>query len=64
MPAGFTGDAVYAGPTLFVQVAPKAFISAAWNVQVYGSDVEDPTARLNLSEFSRHRFKIKTAFEF
>jgi hypothetical protein len=60
----FTGDAVYVGPTLFVQITPKAFISAAWNVQVAGSEVDDPTAHLNLSEFSRHRFKIKTAFEF
>lgn len=60
----FTGDAFYVGPTLFVQITPKAFITAAWNVQVAGSDVDDPTAHLNLSEFSRHRFKIKTAFEF
>ena len=60
----FTGDAVYVGPTLFVQLTPKMFISAAWNVQVSGSDLEIPGAKLNLSEFSHHRAKLKFAVEF
>lgn len=60
----FTGDAVYIGPTLFVRLSPKAFITAAWNVQVNGSDVENPGASLNLSEFSHHRARFKFAFEF
>jgi len=60
----FTGDAVYVGPTLFVQLNPKMFISAAWDVQVAGSDVEDAAAKLNLAEFSRQRAKFKVAVEF
>lgn len=60
----FTGDAVYVGPTLFVQISSKVFIKAAWNTQVHGRDVEDPGASLNLSEFSRHRAKLKLAVEF
>ncbi|HZQ11181.1 MAG TPA: hypothetical protein VFB31_00040 [Pseudolabrys sp.] len=60
----FTGDATFVGPTLYVQLGPKMFMSAAWNVQVTGSDVEDPSARLNLSEFSHHRAKLKVAVEF
>jgi hypothetical protein len=60
----FTGDAVYVGPTLFVQLNPKMFVSAAWNVQVAGSDVDEPGAKLNLSEFSRQRGKLKVAVEF
>jgi len=60
----FTGDAVYVGPTLFVQIAPKMFIAAAWNVQIHGSEVDDPGAKLNLAEFSRHRAKLKVAVEF
>ncbi len=60
----FTGDAVYVGPTLFVQLNPKMFIAAAWNVQVSGSDVEIPGSTLNLSEFSRQRAKFKLAVEF
>lgn len=60
----FTGDAVYLGPTMYVQVTPKVSITAAWNAQVTGSDVNDPGAHLNLSEFARHRFQFKTSFEF
>ena len=60
----YTGEALYLGPTMFVQITPKVFISAAWDIQVTGSEVDDPAARLNLSEFSRHRVKVKTAFEF
>ncbi len=60
----FTGDAIYVGPTLFVQLAPKVFMKAAWNTQVHGRDVEDSGASLNLSEFSRHRAKLKLAVEF
>lgn len=60
----FTGDAVYAGPTLYVQLGPKVFMTAAWNWQVTGSDVDDTSARLNLSEFSRQRAKLKVAVEF
>jgi hypothetical protein len=60
----FTGDAIYVGPTLFVQINPKMFVTAAWNVQVHGRDVELPDASLNLSEFSRQRAKLKVAVEF
>lgn len=59
----FTGDAVYVGPTLYVQLSPKTFMTAAWNVQVWGSDV-DATGLLNLSEFSHNRAKLKVAVEF
>jgi hypothetical protein len=60
----FTGDAIYVGPTLFVQLSRKMFVSAAWNIQVAGSDVDEPGAKLNLSEFSRQRAKLKVAVEF
>ena len=60
----YTGDAVFVGPTLYVQLGPKAFITAAWQVQTGGSDVNNPDAKLNLSEFSRQRAKFKVAVEF
>jgi len=60
----FTGDAVYIGPTLYVQIDRKMFLAASWNTQVTGRDVEYPDDRLNLSEFSRHRAKLKLAVEF
>lgn len=61
--AQFTGDAVFLGPTLYVQLSRKMFMTAAWNAQIAGHDVENPGA-LNLSEFSRHRAKLKLAVEF
>jgi hypothetical protein len=60
----YTGDALFVGPTLYVQLAPKVFMAAAWNVQVRGHEVDDPGASLNLAEFSRHRAKLKVAVEF
>jgi hypothetical protein len=60
----FTGDAIYVGPTLFVKISPKVFVAASWNSQVHGREVDDPGASLNLSEFSRHRAKLKVAVEF
>ena len=60
----YTGDAVYVGPTLYVQLDRKVFMTAAWNTQVVGHDVDVPGSSLNLSEFSRHRAKLKVAVEF
>jgi hypothetical protein len=60
----YTGDAVYLGPTFYVQLGPKMFMTAAWNWQVTGHEVDDPGARLNLAEFSRQRAKLKVAVEF
>jgi len=60
----YTGSATFLGPTFYVQLGPKMFMTAAWNVQVRGTDVADPTAKLNLSEFSRQRGKLKVAVEF
>jgi hypothetical protein len=60
----YTGDALFVGPTLYMQLGRKAFMTAAWNVQVEGHEVEDPSASLNLAEFSRQRAKLKFAVEF
>jgi hypothetical protein len=60
----FTGDAVYVGPTLYVQLSRKSFMTAAWNTQVTGHDVDVPGSTLNFGEFSRHRAKLKLAVEF
>lgn len=60
----FTGDAVFVGPTIYVQISRKVFITAAWNTQVWGRETDDPGASLNLAEFSRHRAKLKLAVEF
>lgn len=61
--SAFTGDAVMLGPTLYVQFAPKMFMTAAWNVQVWGREVGNPLP-LNLTEFQRQRARLKFAWEF
>jgi hypothetical protein len=59
----FTGDAVYLGPTLYLRLTRKAFVTAAWNVQVAGQEAGHASA-LDLADFSRHRAKLKLAVEF
>ena len=58
----FTGDTVYVGPTLYVQLATKAFMTAAWNSQIAGHEVG--VGPFDLTDFSRHRAKVKFAYEF
>ena len=60
----FTGDAIFVGPTLYAQLGPKAFMTAAWNAQVSGHDVDVPGSGLNFGEFTRSRAKLKFAVEF
>ncbi len=60
----FTGDAVFLGPTLYVQLAPKIFMTAAWNAQVWGREIDNPGVPFNLAEFSRQRAQLKVAVEF
>lgn len=62
----FTGDAVMVGPTLFVQLSRKTFLTAAWNTQVWGREMgaDQQGGGLNLAEFQRHRARLKWAVEF
>src|SRR4051794_6846692 len=59
----FTGDALFVGPTLYWKFARKMFMTAAWNAQVWGREIETGQ-RLNLEEYSRSRAKLKVAVEF
>ena len=59
----YTGAGGERNYTLFIQLTPKAFMSAAWNAQVWGRETGSPVA-LNLSEFQRNRVKLKFAYEF
>jgi len=60
----FTGDAGYVGPTIYVQITPKIFMTAAWNTQIWGREVDNPDVSFNLAEFTRQRAKLKLAVEF
>jgi hypothetical protein len=59
----FTGDAVYVGPDLYVQISPKMFVSAAWNAQVAGHET-GVVGPLDLTDFPRNRARLKLAVEF
>jgi hypothetical protein len=61
--SNFTGDAVFLGPTLYLQLTRKSFMTAAWGAQIAGHQV-DGSGTLNLTDFARHRAKLKFAVEF
>jgi hypothetical protein len=60
----FVGDALYAGPTLFLQISRDTAFSAAWNVQVSGREIGN-SSKLNLRDFERHQLlaRLKISFE-
>jgi hypothetical protein len=63
----YTGDTVMLGPTLFVQLSRKTFVTAAWNTQVAGHEVNNGVvnpAPFNLAEFQRNRARLKFGLEF
>jgi hypothetical protein len=59
-----TGDAVYLGPTLFWQMAPKVLLSAAFETQVAGHEFGAMPLALDLTDFSRQRARLLLEFEF
>jgi hypothetical protein len=60
----FLGDAVFVGPSLFVQFTNRISLTLAWGHQVAGRSIETPGERLNLVDFSRDIGKVKANFEF
>jgi hypothetical protein len=59
----FTGEALFVGPTMYLKLSQKSFMTAAWATQVRGHTVGDPS-RLELEEFLRQKGKLKFAYEF
>ena len=59
----FSGQAIYIGPTVYAQLGAKAFVSAAWEFQVWGGAVAAPGA-LDLVNFERHQAKLRFGLEF
>jgi hypothetical protein len=59
----FTGDAVFLGPTFYWKISPKILMSAAWNIQIAGSETGVASA-LDLTDFSRQRARLLLEFEF
>jgi hypothetical protein len=59
----FSGQAVYGGPTVYMRLGPRAFVSAALAFQVWGSAAAAPGA-LDLVNFERIQAKLRVGFAF
>ena len=59
----YTGEALYLGPTLFAKVASNAWLSLAWNHQIWGRELGSDL-RLDLANFERNHFRLKAGIEF
>jgi hypothetical protein len=58
-----TGRAVYVGPTLYARLGSNTWLSAAFNVQVWGGAVGTPGA-LDLVNFERYQAKFRLGYDF
>ena len=58
-----TGEALFVGPTVQINITRKILLAAAVSAQVAGRAVDDPRA-LDLTNFSRYRANLKLEFEF
>lgn len=59
----FAGEALFLGPTLFINVNDKLALIAAYSTQIAGRPADAPAA-LDLENFERHRAKLKAVFNF
>jgi hypothetical protein len=59
----FAGQALYIGPTLYATFGQGYFLSAAWNVQVWGA-VAGTSGALDLVNFERHQAKLRVGVVF
>jgi hypothetical protein len=59
----FSGAALFAGPTFYSRLVGSAWIAGGWNVQIAGQDPLNG-GNLNLVDFERHEFKVRTGFNF
>jgi hypothetical protein len=59
----FSGQALYIGPTLYARFDGNAFVSAAWEFQIWGKAIAAPGA-LDLANFERHQVKLRLGLEF
>jgi len=61
--SAFAGQALYIGPTLYAIFGQGYFLSAAWNVQVWGA-VAGSSGPLDLVNFERHQVKLRFGVTF
>lgn len=58
----FAGHAVFAGPSMYLQVSKNFAISAAWNFQVFGQRTLGGS--LDLTHFERQQAKVRLSYTF
>jgi hypothetical protein len=59
----FSGQAVYVGPTLYARLSGNAFVSLAWNFQIWGG-ATTAAGSLDLVNFERNQANLRLGFEF
>lgn len=57
------GQALFAGPTLLVNVSDSTSLNVVWTPQLWGS-AAGAARRLDLDNFERHQFRVKLATSF
>ncbi len=60
---GFSGDALFVGPTAYWQVTENFAVSGAWSLQVAGG-AGGVSGNLNLRDFERHEVRLRFEFTF
>ena len=59
---GFFGQALFAGPTLYLKLSQRMALSAAWNAQLTGRGATGSS--LDLTHFERQQAKLRINFNF
>jgi hypothetical protein len=59
----FAGQALFAGPTAYLQLSERSRLTVAWSVQAWGR-VTGSTAALDLVNFERHQVRLIFGFNF
>lgn len=60
----FRGQALFAGPTLYHQFSKNIYMAAAYQVQVWGREKDEPGTKLDLNNFERHYARFKLGVQF
>lgn len=61
--ANFAGQAMFLGPTAYFAFTDRASLSIAWNVQIAGKAIGDPSA-LDLTNFERNQVRARFSLDF
>lgn len=61
--SGFAGEAIFAGPSLYVMLSSHANMTVAWNVQVAGQ-AHGEIGHLDLTNFERHQLRVRFGMGF